>query len=96
MFFEESTISPVLPGSLTDTIAGVRLSFLQEFINNCGGKSVLEVTTINVCERFVKPATAPLGGSYCDLLRLTNSSVVGINCSSLYFSCLGFQISRCL
>jgi hypothetical protein len=34
---------------------GVRLSFYQEFIDLCGGRSNLEgLTTTEVCERYVK------------------------------------------
>ncbi len=58
---------------------GVRLSFYQEFIEHCGGKSAFEgLTTTDVCEKFVKPATAELRCSYCDMMRLTNSPAVGM------------------
>ena len=48
---------------------GVRLSHFHQFIADCGGRDALaHLTTTQVCERFVKPATARLEASYCDML----------------------------
>jgi tetratricopeptide (TPR) repeat protein len=49
---------------------GVRLSFLDQFLEECGGRSALEdLTTTEVCERFIKPVTESSQSSYCDFLR---------------------------
>ncbi|KAJ3044776.1 Kinesin light chain 3 [Rhizophlyctis rosea] len=49
---------------------GVRLSFLDVFIQNfCGGEeTVLNMTTETVCEIFVKPLTKPSESALCDIL----------------------------
>jgi hypothetical protein len=52
---------------------GVKVSFLQEFINACpGGRDgIQELTTSSICELFVKPFTKPYNLSLCDLLYQT-------------------------
>ena len=46
---------------------GVKLSFMETFINKCGGKSAMEhYTTADVYERFVRSTTTRTKTSYCD------------------------------
>jgi hypothetical protein len=57
---------------------GVRLSAFDQIIEACGGRDALaHLTTTQVCERFVKPATARLEASYCDMLMQRQHDVVG-------------------
>ena len=49
---------------------GVHLSFLDHFVEECGGENVLaRLTTKQVAERFVKPLTWARKASYCSLLK---------------------------
>ena len=49
---------------------GISLAVLDEFIEACGGKAVLEkLTTADVCEKFVKPLTFFSKCSFCELLK---------------------------
>ena len=58
---------------------GVRLSFYSQFVEECGGRDALvNLTTTDVCERFVKPATARLQASYCDVLTRQQHAAVGL------------------
>ena len=60
------------------------MSFFNEFIIACGGRTVLEgLTTAEVCDSHVKPATSSARSSYCELLtaqhyRSCRGSAVGI------------------
>ena len=58
---------------------GVKLSFLNDFILlECGGRENLQnLTTTEVCERFIKPITQTTQSSYCDLLQHLNHPSVG-------------------
>jgi hypothetical protein len=49
---------------------GINLSYLlNEFVENCGGSEALKgLTTTEVCNSFVKPATEKCLSSYCDML----------------------------
>ena len=52
---------------------GVKLSHLQIFIENCGGREALkDLTTTEVCEEFVKPMTYINENSYCEMMRDLN------------------------
>ena len=52
---------------------GVRLSFIQEFFDFCGGREKLEgLTTTEVCNKFVKPATDSSQLSFCEYLKSQN------------------------
>lgn len=58
---------------------GIRLSYYTQFIEENGGRSAFEgLTTTQVCEQMVKPATSSIQSSYCNLLRLQESRAVGI------------------
>lgn len=58
---------------------GVKLSFIDEFIEFCDGKSRFEdLTTTDVCENFVKPITNDAKCSFCELLEHSNHPAVGI------------------
>ena len=57
---------------------GVRLSAFDQIIEACGGRDALaHITTTQVCERFVKPATARLEASYCEMLAQWQPGAVG-------------------
>ena len=48
---------------------GVSWQVFDEFIDSCGGSTVLsKLTTTEVCENFLKPRTADMKCSYCQLL----------------------------
>jgi tetratricopeptide (TPR) repeat protein len=49
---------------------GISLSYLiNEFVENCGGSEALKgLSTTEVCNTFVKPATETCLSSYCDML----------------------------
>lgn len=52
---------------------GVRLSYIYEFFDACGGKDALKgLSTTDVCENFIKPWTASHKCALNDLLRETN------------------------
>ena len=56
---------------------GVRLSYFSDFITSCGGYDALrDLTTTDVCNRFVKPMTAATKCSVCELLRYENNAVL--------------------
>ena len=72
--FDDSTIAD---GSLPFPKDGVRLSFIQEFFNFCGGREKLEgLTTTDVCNEFVKPATESSQLSFCEYLKFQNHGAV--------------------
>ncbi len=55
---------------MTFNFHGIRLSFLQEFIEQCGGKEkISHLSTNDICREIVKPATIDMQWSYCDLLQ---------------------------
>ena len=56
---------------------GVRLSYFSDFIVSCGGyENLKDLTTTDVCERFVKPMTTAGKCSVCELLRYENNVVL--------------------
>ena len=58
---------------------GVHLSFANQFIAECGGRDALEgLTTTEVNDQFVKPATFAAQSSYCDMLTSQHHEAVGI------------------
>ena len=58
---------------------GVRLSFVNQFIAECGGRDALEgLTTTEMSDNFVKPATFSNQSSYCDMLTSQRHDTVGI------------------
>ena len=51
---------------------GVVLSFIHQFIEQCGGRDKLtNMNTTDVCNHFVKPWTEPYKSSFNDVLRAT-------------------------
>jgi hypothetical protein len=49
---------------------GIKVSFLEQFIQQCGGREVLNgKTTTDVCNEFLKPITENSQSSLCDLLH---------------------------
>jgi hypothetical protein len=58
---------------------GIRLSYLIEFVEHCGGASALAgLTTTEVCQTFVMTTTKIEQSSYCEYLTLQGSSSVGL------------------
>lgn len=52
---------------------GIRLSFLDQFLDLCNGREKLEgLSTEDVCREIVKPTTKQLQSSYCDWLKSEN------------------------
>jgi tetratricopeptide (TPR) repeat protein len=63
-------IQPLPFDSHTFPKYGVKLSYLPQFLVDCGGHDQLVgYTTTEVCEMFIKPLTMRTQSSYCDLLR---------------------------
>ena len=53
------------------SMLGIRLSYLDIFIDKCGGSRGLDgLTTDDVMHRFVKPETRESKGSFCELLTM--------------------------
>eukprot|EP01040_Poterioochromonas_malhamensis_P003283 gene3283-3501_t len=64
---------------------GVKLSYFTQFIEAFGGREAFQgLTTTDVCEKFVKPATADEQCSWIEHLQSDNSSAVG-RLGALYF-----------
>ena len=58
---------------------GVKLCAVDEFIQRAGGEAkLLDLTTTDVCNQFLKPLTSESKGSYCDVLKQENSPDVGV------------------
>jgi len=58
---------------------GVKLSYIREFYDACGGREKLEgLSTIQVNDLFQKPMTASSKLSFCEYLKNTNHPAVGI------------------
>ena len=56
---------------------GIKLSSLESFINECGGRSLLKgLSTSDICEKHVKPLTFGLKSSYCDYVKTINPNSV--------------------
>lgn len=54
-------------------VLGISLSYYEEFFALCGGKAALKnLSTAEVCEKFVKPATASAQSSFCAWLHAQN------------------------
>ncbi len=58
---------------------GVSVRFLQDFILQCDGgrDGIKELTTTDLCEKMVKPITAPYKLSFCDLMKQIQHKGVG-------------------
>jgi len=57
---------------------GIKLSFIDSFINACGGRSKLVgLSTDDVNERHVKPMTRKMKVSYCEFLKKEYFDSVG-------------------
>lgn len=58
---------------------GIKLRYLKDFIEHCGGRESFDnLTTAEVCKKYVMPDTAKLQVSFCDLLRRMDHPAVGI------------------
>ena len=65
---------------------GVRLSFLDQFIEDCGGEGALQdLTTTEVMERWVKPETQASKLSYCELL-MSRGSEKAVGTATWFYS----------
>ncbi len=61
------------------TNCGVKLSYFTHFIEAFGGRETFQgLTTTDVCEKFVKPATANEQSSWIEHLQGENSPAVGV------------------
>ena len=58
---------------------GVRVDYFNELVELiCGGRqNILDLTTADVCENIIKPATENDLISYCDLLQQQNHPAYG-------------------
>ena len=64
---------------------GVQLSFVADFIEECGGRDALDsMMTEVVCDMYVKRATAPFHASYVDVLRAIQHPAVARNVPQVY------------
>jgi hypothetical protein len=73
-----STLEPLPFDSHTFPRYGVRLSFLNQFLQECGGRAALNnLTTTEVCDKFIKPVTKSSQSSYCEYLRVLEHEAVG-------------------
>lgn len=58
---------------------GVKLSFVEEFIEFCNGRQRFDdLTTTDVCENFIKPLTSDAKCSFCEMLEHSNHPAVGV------------------
>ncbi|KAJ3042088.1 hypothetical protein HDV00_008170 [Rhizophlyctis rosea] len=69
-------LSPLAPHSDSIPLVGVHFSFFREFIDQYGGRAAFHnLTTANVCEKFIKPETAKTE-SYCEkVAKVQNTGV---------------------
>ena len=59
-------------------VDGIQVSSLDQFINECGGRSKLQgLTTTDVVKMFIKPLIMEKKSCYCDYLRTIDPSSVG-------------------
>jgi tetratricopeptide (TPR) repeat protein len=60
-------------------LLGIKVSFLQEFINACPGRRprIAHLTTDDICQTLVKPFTEPYKLSLCDLLNQAHHPGIG-------------------
>jgi tetratricopeptide (TPR) repeat protein len=66
-------------GTLPFPKLGVRLDYLNQFINSFGGEAQFsKLTTTDVCEKFVKPLTLKSQLSMCEFLQSQKSPMVGV------------------
>ena len=73
-----TTTTTAIASSLPFPKDGIRLSSIKDFYDACGGKDNLKgLTTTDVNEKYQKPITATRGLSYCEYLKLMNSSNIG-------------------
>eukprot|EP01031_Cornospumella_fuschlensis_P036949 gene36949-44825_t len=56
---------------------GVQLSFIEQFLAECGQDALEGLTTTDVCNKFVKPMTAPFHSSFCELMAAINHPAYG-------------------
>eukprot|EP01041_Mallomonas_annulata_P004501 gene4501-8953_t len=66
---------------------GVRISVFREFITDCGGESeLMNLSTTEVCERFLKPLTYADGASYCEYYRRYGADSQNVSDASVFIS----------
>ena len=79
---ENSSIIKYMPpqdDDLTFPKNGVRISFLDEFVEKCAGRQALKAkTTTDICEDFVKLFTKEHQLSYCEMMNTNGNSNVGV------------------
>jgi tetratricopeptide (TPR) repeat protein len=66
---------------------GIKISFFQKFIADLGGEEIFtEMTTMDVCDRFVKPATEEQSISYCDYLKIRELNAHYVDTAQAFIS----------
>jgi hypothetical protein len=66
---------------------GVRLSYFREFIERCGGRSVLEnLSTFEVKEEFIRPFTEKSQLSLCEQLMSEGDGAAFVDTASVFLS----------
>jgi hypothetical protein len=91
----EGQTFPSYRGNLSFNLDGIPLSMLLEFVEECGGRQVLEnLTTSEVCEKYLKPMTkTPDGGnSYCQYMK--NKMDSRVTQATVFFTRLEISIFR--
>jgi hypothetical protein len=67
--------------------SGIRVRFFQKFIEQFGGEATFhELTTMDVCDQFVKPATKDRMISYCDYLTITETFTEYVDIAQVFIS----------
>ncbi|KAJ1551138.1 hypothetical protein HK096_002939 [Nowakowskiella sp. JEL0078] len=65
---------------------GVRVSYLNYFVSECGGRDILlNLTTGDICENYIQPRTSVSKLSLCEHLLKERSPHVAIAGSSSWF-----------
>lgn len=66
---------------------GVRIDFLQAFIEDCGGREAIkDLTTRDVCNQVIIPATRSQNMSFCELIKSKHPSHPAIQPATIYVS----------
>ena len=73
---EKSDVEPARPFPKL----GVKLEEFEVFIARCGGEDALiDLTTNDICNDYLKPLTVDKKVSYCDLLLSQGRTTVGMS-----------------
>lgn len=68
--YQEGQIFPAYSGNIPFNLEGIPLTAILEFIEQCGGRDqLINLTTSDVCEKYLKPLTKLSNQSYCSYLK---------------------------